>query len=454
VEKASVVVWPTLTPAGDAPSAAALRRPTPAEKDVYERAQELDATLRDAVEDLGFTLFVADAGPSLGHTRDEDLLARAASSAAREGMEAGDKGTWVVSPRVESAGGGQFVVRVVAVPPKGHELRVRVETVAGEAVGVRGLVMLRELLSSQAASRASVEAEREEAARGTAQGILSPARSQGRAVLAINMGVFGAFTAFALERASGSDDPRVLYPLLAVGTGVGVGAALLAADEWDVTSGDAWYLSAGPLWGATAGFLIAAGRDVQPFEDRYSWGVGGGLIGLGLATFGLTRGPMDDGDATLAHSGGGLGLLVGGAIEYLYRGSITAATPYTGLGYGSAIGVVAGGVLATRVSVSPQRVLLIDVGAGGGALLGAAAASPLIVLQNQTDLTPGNMRAWVSVTLGGAILGGVGAAWLTRDLAPSKSTWRYGVPGAGLIGESVTRRGSSPAIGFTWSGEM
>jgi hypothetical protein len=448
-----VVVWPTLTPAGDAPSTAALRRPTPAEKDVFERAQELDATLRDAVQDLGFTLFVADAGPSAGHTRDEDLLARAARSAAREGTEAGDQGTWVVSPRVESAGGGQFIVRVVAVPPKGRELRVRVETVAGDAVGVRGLVMLRELLSTQAATRAAVEAEREEASRGTAQGILSPARSQGRAVLSVNMGVFGAFTAFALERASGSDDPRVLYPLLAVGTGVGVGAALLVADEWDVTSGDAWYLSAGPLWGATAGFLIAAGRDVQPSDDRYSWGVGGGLIGLGLATFGLTRSSMDDGDATLAHSGGGLGLLVGGAIEYLYRGSTTQATPYTGMGYGSAIGVVAAGVLATRISVSPQRVLLVDVGAGGGALLGAAAASPLIVLQNQNQ-TEANTRAWVSVTLGGAVLGGVGAAWLTRDLAPSKSAWRYGIPGAGVIGESLTRRGSSPAIGITWSGTM
>jgi hypothetical protein len=159
---------------------------------------------------------------------------------------------------------------------------------------------------------------------------------------------------------------------------------------------------------------------------------------------------MDDGDATLAHSGGALGLLVGGAVEYLYLGSITQATPYTGLGYGSAIGVVAAGVLATRLTVSPQRVLLIDVGAGGGALLGAAAASPLIVLQNQTE---GNMRAWVSVTLGGAVLGGVGAAWLTRDLAPSKGAWRYGTPGAGIIGESLTPRGSSPAMGLTWSGQ-
>jgi hypothetical protein len=455
-EKPSVVVWPTLSPAGDGPSPTPPRRPTPAEKDLFERAQELDATLRDAVQDLGFTLFVADAGPTPGHTRDEDLLARAAQS-ARGDAAGGEQGTWVISPRVESAGGGQFVVRLVAVPPRGRELRVRVETVAGDAVGVRGLVMLRELLSQQTATRAAVEAEREEASRGTAQGILSPARSQGRAVLAVNMGAFGAFTAYSLEKASGSDDPRVLYPLLALGTGVGIGAALLVADEWDVTTGDAWYLSAGPIWGAASGFLIAAGQQVLPIEDRYSWGVGGGLIGLGLATFALTRSTMDDGDATLAHSGGALGLLVGGAIEYLYRGSTTAATPDTGLGFGSAIGAVAAGVLATQVTVSPQRVLLIDVGAGGGALLGAAAASPLIVLQNQTEA---NTRAWIAITLAGGALGGVGATWLTREMvAPSKGKsaggpqpWRYGTPSVGVLGESLTRRGSTPVVGLAWSG--
>src|SRR5215472_9239660 len=67
--KASVVVWPTLTPAGDAASSTPLHRPAPTDKVLLERAQELDATLRDAVQDLGFTLDVADAGPAMGRTR-------------------------------------------------------------------------------------------------------------------------------------------------------------------------------------------------------------------------------------------------------------------------------------------------------------------------------------------------------------------------------------------------
>jgi hypothetical protein len=452
-ERPPVVVWPTLTPAGDAPGPAALHRPTPTEKPLVDLAQELDATLRDAVEDLGFTLYVADTGPAPGHARDEDLIARASHAAASGARGGEDAGTWVVSPRLE-ASGGEYVVRIVVVAPMAHELRVRVETVATETVTVRGLVMLRALMAPQAAAAAEAEHARELVARGTGQGIMSPLRSEGRAVLAVSSGLFGGFTGFALQRASGSDDPRVLYPLLALGTGVGIGGALLVADEWDVTLGDAWYLTAGGAWLAASGFLVAAGRDVQPLDDRYTWSVGGGLAGIALATFALTRTSMDDGDATLAHSGGALGMVLGGATESLYRGS-TATTPYTGMGYGSAAGLIAAGVLATQVRVSPSRVLLIDVGAGGGALLGAAAASPLI-FQNQTE---GNTRGWLSATLAGSVAGGVLTWFLTREsqgTTPPRSTTGVanvtGGPTAGVIGTSASRTGPVPVIGLAWSG--
>jgi hypothetical protein len=447
--KLPVVIWPTLTPAGDAPSAGPLRRPQPnAEHDSFGRAQELDATLRDAVQDLGFDLYVADTGPAPGHTRDQDLVERAAHSAAG-GTEGG---TWVVSPRVEAAGSGEFVVRIVAVPPGGRELRVRVETVPTDSVSVRGLVMLRDLLSPNTAAQAAAESAREEAARGTARGIMHAPRSQGRAVLAVNSALFGGFTAYSLQRASGSADPRVLYPLLALGTGVGIGASLLIADEWDVTMGDAWFLSAGGWWGAASAFLIAAGGDLQPSEDRYSWGVGGGLIGVSLATLALTQAPMDDGDAMLAHSGGALGLLLGGATQLLYKGDTTASiTPYKGMGYGTAVGLVAAGALATQVTVSPSRVLLIDVGVGGGALLGAAAASPLI-FQNANQ---GHTRGWLAATIGGSVLGGGLTWWLTRDSPIAKvSSWLPGAPLPGIIGTSESPGGGKPIYGIAWGGEM
>jgi hypothetical protein len=445
--KGSVVLWPTLTPAGDAVGSTALHRPTPSERGPFERAQELDATLRDAVQDLGFTLDVTDTGPAPNRMRDEDLLLRAQSDTGSP-----DGGAWVVSPRIENAGGSSYIVRIVASPPNGKELRVRVETVPSDSVSVRGLVMLRDMLSPPAAAVAAIEKERELAGRGTSQGIMAPLRSEGRAVLAANAAAFGAFTAFSMQRAaSQADDPRVLYPLLVVGTGIGIGGALLVADEWDVTTGDAWFLAAGGWWAAGSAFLIAAGQKVQPFDDRYAWGVGGGLLGAGVATVALTRAKMDDGDATLAHSGGALGLLLGGASEFLYLGT-TDVTPYTGMGVGTAVGLVAAGALATRVTISPSRVLLIDLGAAGGALIGAAATSPLL-FQNIERPTESNTRGSLSATIAGSLLGGVLAWWLTRD-APAGHALLPGWPSAGVIGASLTRSGSTPVYGIGWGGPL
>jgi hypothetical protein len=441
---ASVVLWPTLTPAGDAPEAGPLHRPAPADKVLLERAQDLDATLSDAVKDLGFTLDVADSGPAPGHMRDEDLLQRAQSAFVGRA-----DGIWVISPRLENAGGDTYIVRIVAATPGGGQLRVRVETVPVDSIYARGLFMLRNLLSPQAAAASAIQHDRELSARGTSPGVMSPPRSPGRAVLAVNAALFGAFTAFSLQRASGSD-PNALYPLLAVGTGFGISASLLVANEWDVTTGDAWFLAAGGWWMAASAFLVAAAENVQPFDDRYALSAGGGLVGVGLATLAMVRSRMDDGDATLAHSGGALGLVFGGATEFLHDGS-TRFTPYTGMGYGTAIGLVAAGALATRITVSPSRVLMIDLGVGGGGLLGAAAASPLI-FPNQTE---GRTRSWLSATLAGSVIGGVAAWWLTRDAPSTKHAgFLPGLPSAGIIGTSATRAGTIPVYGAAWGGEF
>ena len=440
-----IVVWPAMTPAGDEASPVAMHRPKETEAPLSARAQELDATLRDAVQDLGFTLDVADPGPSPGHTRDTDMIERAGKTSRNI-----KSGTWVVSARIESQSSDSFLVRIVAVPPNGRELRVRAETVKGADVSVRGLVMLRDLLSPGAAAQADAsEVAREREDTSAKFGMMSSLRSPGKAVLAINGALFGAYVAYSVQRASGSDDPRVLYPLLALGTGVGIGGALLVSDEWDIGTGDAWFLSAGAWWGAGAGVLIANGRHVQPLGDRYAWGVGSGLTGLGLATLALSRGKMDEGDAVLAHSGGALGMFLGGLTELAYRGSIDN-TPYTGAGYGSAIGLLAAGTLATQVTASPSRLMLVDLGVGLGALAGAAGASPLLF----GEASEGRTRAFLAATLGGSVAGGAVAWVLTRDVVKAKRpAWMpRGTPTAGVIGASATPGGYVPAYGIGLSG--
>jgi hypothetical protein len=356
-----------------------------------------------------------------------------------------------VSARLEAAGGGEVTIRIVGVPPSGHELRVRVETVKADDVPVRGLVMLRDLMQPGVATEAAVEKrenERIDAQVAGANVNTSGLRSPGRAILAVNGGLFGGYVAYSLQRASGSDDPRVLYPLLALGTGLGVGSALLASDEWDLSTGDAWFLAAGAWWGAGAGVFIANGQGV-PLTDRYAYGVGTGLGGLSLATFALTRSHMDEGDAVLAHSGGAFGMFVGGLAELAYRGT-TDYTPYTGAGYGAAIGVVGAGAVATFVQVSPSRVLLVDLGVGVGALAGAAAGSPLVF----DNVTESKTRGFLAATLGGTIAGGT-IAWLVTKDSPAvqRPAWLPpGTPTAGVIGQSQTPLGTVPAYGVGWRG--
>jgi hypothetical protein len=437
----TIVVWPTLTPAGDDANPLPLHRPTTSEPLLLARAQELDATFRDAVQDLGYVLDVADEGPAVGRARDEDLLRRA----ARGGK---DQGTFVVSARLEPAGGSTFVLRIVVVPPKSKELRVRVETVKGDDVSVRGLVMLRDLIEPGAIPTAPTVDEKRLGCADVGDVNTTGLRSPGRAVLAVNGGVFGGYVAYSLQRASGSDDPRVLYPLLALGTGIGVGSALLVSDEWDLSTGDAWFLSAGAWWGAGAGVLVANGREV-PLTDRFAYGVGSGLGGLALATFALTRSRMDDGDAVLVHSGGALGLFVGGLAELAYRGTTSDVTPYTGAGYGAAVGVVGAGALALVVSPSPSRVLLVDLGAALGGLAGASAASPLVF----QDVTESKNRLFLAATLGGTVAGGAVAWLLTRNDTGARSGFLLpGVPTAGVIGSTPTPTGTVPAYGLGWRG--
>ncbi len=440
-----IVVWPTLTPAGDDVGGTAVHKPGPGEGSMYARALELDATLRDAVQDLGYALDVADAGPAMGHARDLDMLERAQHSSLHSSSPT-DTGTWVVSARLEQASGDAFLLRMVVVPPRGKQLRVRVERVDSADVSARGLVLLRDLLSSTPVSTDIASPRPQESA---TSGIMTPLRSQGRAVLAANAALFGAFMAFSVQRASGSEDPRLLYPLLTLGTGVGIGSALLVAGEWDVGTGDAWTLAGGAWWGAASGIFVANGQKV-PLTDRYAWGVGGGLIGLGLATFSLTRHKADEGDAVLVHSGAGLGLGLGALADYFYRGDLEK-TPYTGAGLGSAIGLVSGGALATFTHVSASRVLLIDLGVGLGAAAGAALGSPLVF----EEVTPEKTRGFVAATFGGTLLGGATAWWFTRNPStPAPAPSRHALlrpritPYGGTIGASATKDGSVPAYGI------
>src|SRR5688572_29699848 len=260
----------------------------------------LDSLVSEAIQDLGLTLALEPRGarevPS-----DEALLKRA-------------KEAWVVLPTLERQG-RSLRVRIVAIRPGTRVMLTRSELSSQEDLDVRVAVMMRDLVQSRPeAPAASAPAE---APAETPDP--SEPRSNGRAVLALNAAVFGGYVGYSIQAASGSSDDRLVYPLVALGAGVGLGASMLVADEWNVSVGGAWFLSAGLWWPTSAGLLLAGYHDV-PKEDRYVYGVVSGTGGVALAVAAMSLSDITEGDAALAHSGGVLGMGLGGLTQLFVQG--------------------------------------------------------------------------------------------------------------------------------------
>jgi hypothetical protein len=407
----------------------------------HAQAQKLDVLLGDAIQDLGLTLDLSERSTQeIGELTDIELVARAAKG-----------NRWVIYPSID-ARGSELVVRIAAVAPSTKTVIVRVEPVKPADLPVRAVVMLRDVVSKRWASSAEPVSTRATQLEPRPS-FAVPARSQGRAILAFNGALFGGFVGYAIQRGSGSDDPRLLFPLMALGTGLGLGASAIVAEEWDIGIGDAWYLSAGAWWPALSGLFIAKSRrEVDP-PSEYGYALVGSLAGLGLATTSLAiGGPMSEGGALMTHSGGAFGFVLGGMTELAIHANNSGKTPYRGLGIGTGAGVLIAGAAARWVTVEPSRVLIIDLGAGLGGLAGAAAASPFIV----KDRTEGGDRAFLLTTMGTTVAGGV-VAWLwTRKSTPAPPAKALSLPhiGVGIIAAAPPGFVSDPAIGLDVSGPL
>lgn len=349
---------------------------------------------------------------------------------------------WLLAYRLSPAG-DHWRIEITAVPPESPVRRVAVDVVELGRVEVRAMVLLRQAvrLSTERAAAPSTAARPEP---------YPPPRSTGRAVLALNTALLGGAIGVSLHKASSSEDNRLLYPLAALGVGIGLGASMLVADEWDITTDDAWFLSAGMVWPAVSGLALSAGYDVEE-EHRYLYGLSGTAAGVTLAAIGIANGRIYEGSATLAHSGALFGLGMGALAEGIVRGDLLS-TPLRGVGYGTGAGVLAAGILATQVETSSSRVLLIDLAALLGGLTGGAVATPLLLVD---DLTDTHRRLWFgSIALGtgiGAVIGILATpSEQPRPMAESSAAPRLverWTPQAGLIGFSEVGDRREPAFG-------
>lgn len=362
--------------------------------DLEAVARRLDGVLEEAVQDFGFTLL----GPAeLASEPDETALTELASSA------------WVVHSRI-GLSGDALVVRLVVVPYASQVLLVRTQRLEPGEVDVRTLGMLRELVEP-ATSRSGCDCDDLTTEASASPSPSAPARSEGRAVLALHAAALGGYLGYSLQRASGSDDARLTYPLAALGAGVGLGSAVIVADEWNINVARAWFLGAGITWPA-AGMLLVEQTDASdPPGQRHLLALVGAVGGLTLATAGLALGDVTEGGAALTHSGAGMGLLLGGLAEMTLEGD-AELTPSRGMGFGALAGVVLAGAVATQLDVpSSTDILFVDLSALLGGLAGAALGTPVLVSQ---DASPTRDRIWLMGVMAGTITGAAVSYWVTQ----------------------------------------
>jgi hypothetical protein len=401
----------------------------------------LDNLLTDTAQDLGLAVDLTEevSEDPIGEHALVDLAA--------------ERKKLVVLPMLTAldAEGTDLELRLVVATPGAKVLRSRVARLGPDELVVRAAVMLRDLTTSPPEP---VPAPRPSAAEAP---VTAAARSKGRAILATNGTVWGAFLGYSIQRASQSDDPRLMYPMVAVGAGIGLGAAIIVSDEWDVGVGDAWYLAAGAWWPAVAGHLVYAGRFADKpdatGDEAWSFGLVGTVTGVTLATVGLLPGPMGDGGAAFAHSGGATGLVVGGLAEMAITG-LSDVVPLTGMGYGSAVGWLLASSAAVYFRPDPARVLAVDLGLLLGGLAGASAASPLLVAD---DVTHERVAGWVAASGSGLVAGGILAWWLSRPSEPlpeeTAELLRTVLPVPAMIGTPASVGEISAAgPGLSWQG--
>ncbi len=326
----------------------------PDDADLGPLAQDLDTLISDTAQDLGLAVIAPPpASPRAPRLADADLLARA--------MEAREV---VILPSLRATSNGDVELRLAMARPKAASVELRDERVPRADLSARTVVLLRDLVSRSPSLPPLPPA--------------APAQEKkklaGRITLMANSAVAGGLAGFSIELASGSNDPRLLYPLMIAGAGVGLGAAYLASGEWEVGTGDAWYFASGLWWPTAAGHLIFQGRfaATRAESDRWVFGLVGSGLGASIATLGLALHPMSDAGAVIAHSGGAAGMLLGAFTEMAARRS-ASQVPYAGMGYGAALGWLAAAATATQV-----RIGRADRGAGnigGMPLLGVIGES-------------------------------------------------------------------------------
>lgn len=233
-----------------------------------------------------------------------------------------------------------------------------------------------------------------------------------RAELALFQTISGLYSGvlFCILADCGSGDSGVPVVLLALAGGsAGLGVSLRLT-RGGLHAGHATLINSGTIWGIWNSIALLAIMDA---DDPQS--IAGGLLlgqlggtGLGLALW--PRFHPTAGQVALANTVGtwSLALTAFAQGAFFDELDLTADQLFGTMLVVGDLGVVAGGVLASKFATSRGRMLLIDA----GGILGTLAGSGTAVLIQGNDIS---RDAFFRAMLPGAVIGLGAAAWLTRD---------------------------------------
>ncbi len=237
-----------------------------------------------------------------------------------------------------------------------------------------------------------------------------------------------------------------------IGAGAGAGAAYYLSRERPMTVGQAWAVGSGGVWGGVLGGFFAdlvTGIDTTSVNDVYR-GIGiGSLVGTGAGAYYALAARPSRNDLALTNSlgmYGGLGALL----------LSVAMDPATGEAYSlnavfGAVGGLSIGLWAsTKLDISRQRMLRIDLGALAG------AAAPWILLYPViADYSTDSDERTVGLVSAASLFGGAYLAWrYTSDMdagQPQAGEAPMGLlhrssDGAWMVGLPNVRPAALPAL--------
>jgi hypothetical protein len=418
-------------PSSAAPAVAAPTMPAPSERAPVSTEQsaghvlaaELDRVLEEAADDLDL---------------DVRYLVSSAALVDESRLLAASKGGYAIAAQL-SPEGESWLLRLCVVRPGEDVIFVSRVTVAEAELEVRAIRLLQRMVERP---RAATQSATSEAAPPPPE---REPRSSGRALLTAHGALVGGYLGFSLEHIAGAGDARLVYPLMTLGAGAGVGASLVIAEEWDINAAEAWYVWAAGTWSTVAGRLVAGSTEGATDARRYGYSLLGTAVGLTLGTVGLNSGDVSPGGALLTHSGAVFGAHFGGIGQMMVRGS-TSIDPQLGVGIGLGSGLLVAGAIAPRVgSLSSSRVLFIDVSAILGGMAGAALASPILVGE---ELSADESRIWLGSIALGTVSGAVVGALLTsQESGPAMFSW---VPYFDVVPPLHANKGAgTPIVGLS-----